>query len=207
MHMTYRYCRPKVRLLFHPSLGTPEKMAALQGLWPFEKYHIRRDCVDVKPSGRVQLDGVKSGSKIRKIVLAENPVVCAKDFRPSIMGALFLNKNIFGLGITPKPIRESNGIGAPEYRIGLSLPGVGGVVSINRKPDDERLYPASITAAVKHELGHIFGGKSHCNDQKCIMQENTDYADFIARFVVPALGFCRGCQEKITAAISKAAQS
>jgi len=193
----------RVRLLFHPSLGTPERLAALNGVKAFKKFGITYDCVDVMQRSRALLDDVKAGSRLREIVLAENPIAGIEDFRQPILDFIF-DKTIFGLGITPNPLKEHNGTGAPENRIGLSLPGCGGIVSTSSMLELVKyLHLEIITASVEHELGHILGIKGHCNDEKCIMQANTSYGDFIRRFVVPALDFCRDCQARINAAVNR----
>jgi len=133
---------------------------------------------------------------------------------------MFYSKTIYGMGITPHPLlngdemdRAQDGVatGRMAQSVGVGLIGAGGVLSVKRMLETRgELGCNAISAAVRHELGHVLGVKDHCADGKCIMQENRDngvegqgYVDFLERFVKPGLDFCRSCNWKISAAVSR----
>lgn len=90
-----------------------------------------------------------------------------------------------------------NGKSVPQ--IGISLRNIGAIVSSSSfSIFDKKLTSASLSSAIKHEIGHVFiESKKHCLDLRCIMQTNLDVPDFIGRFVVPQLGFCKSCESEI----------
>jgi hypothetical protein len=212
----------RVRLIFHESLGTRERLAALAGARAFAKFGVTCDCAgacDMKA-----LRHVKAGASLGRMVRAENPVVRVGDLLyESIWEFVLYSKTIYGIGITPHPlldgdatdlIRDRAASGRGVHAVGLSVFGAGGLVSVQRMLETKgELGERAISAAVRHELGHVFlkggedrdhkGRDSHCTDETCIMQANENYADFIERFVKPGLDFCRHCQGRIGAAVNR----
>ncbi|MDD5340668.1 MAG: hypothetical protein PHV13_05490 [Candidatus ainarchaeum sp.] len=210
----------RVRLIFHDSLGTRERLAALSGARAFAKFGVTCDCAGA--CDRKALRHVKAGASLGRIVRAENPVVRTEDLRyEPIWEFMLCPKTIYGMGVTPHPLRNGDAMdqvpegaatGELPHTMGVGLIGAGGVLSVQRMLETKgELGEKAISAAVRHELGHVFlkgekgrdHGSSHCTDEKCIMQANENYADFLRRFVEPALDFCRGCQGRIGAAVSR----
>lgn len=187
----------RVRLLFHQSLGTRERLAALAGARDFRMFGVACDCASIDKRDAVR--HVKAGEKLRAIINAANPVVSDKDLAHESVWALIYAKTIYGLGITPMPLlRRDDGMEEPEKELGVGMAGIGGIISIHKMLEGEPgLLDMAIAAAVRHELGHVFRGKGHCADEKCIMQANKDYPDFVERIVKPALDFCHECRLKI----------
>ncbi len=195
----------RVRLIFHDSLGTRERLAALTGAREFAKFGVICDCADT--GKRNAADGIMRGDAIVKMITSGKVVVGAADLGHEPILSFFFKKerSIFGLGITPYQLGLAGENGAVNGSLGVSRPGAAGVVSawMMMKTGGD-LGGKAISAAVRHELGHIFGITPHCTDEKCIMQANHDYADFIERFVKLGLDFCRECQAKISAGVGRA---
>jgi predicted Zn-dependent protease len=95
--------------------------------------------------------------------------------------------------------------GDGENCLGVTITGLGGIISTDAFSGlDGLLLERAIAALALHEIGHVLGRKGHCENAECMMQKNTGYDDFMARFVMPGLDFCRDCQQMIGAFVNRA---
>jgi len=187
------------RIILHPALTMQEKRAAMDAARTFHRFGVESDCIDdFGKAGMRALREVKRGEKLHGMVMGGDALVRVMDLRSESLWVLFFDKRIFGLGITPFKLYEVLD-GQPctvEPRIGLSLPNAAGIVSLHAirgELDGDEAADAA-TAAVRHELGHVFGRTGHCTNASCIMQANENFLDFVERFVKPKLDFCRECE-------------
>jgi len=195
---------PYARIIFHPVLAAHEKRAALEAVRGFQHFGVRYDCVDdFGKAGMRALREVRRGEKLHEMITCGDAVVRTMDLSTESIWALFFDKRIFGLGITPFNLYEvvdGGQRGAVEPRLGLSMVNAAGIVSIRtiRGELDGEEASDAVTAAVRHELGHVFGLAGHCTNASCIMQANENFLDFVERFVKPKLDFCRDCRAALS---------
>lgn len=201
---------PHARIILHPTLTTRERQAVLDATRSFRPFSVGYDCVDdFGKAGARALREVKRGERLHEIVMGGDAYVRTMDLRSESLWALFFDKMMFGLGVTPFKLYEVvDGLPASiEPRVGLSMPNAAAIVSIHSirelKGDDAT---DAVVAAVRHELGHVFGLSGHCANESCIMQENENFLDFVQRFVKPKLDFCRDCQGALRRHLADTAQ-
>jgi len=187
------------RIILHPALTAQEKQAALHAAHGFRHLGVEYDCIDdFGRAGMKALRSVKRGERLHELIMGGDALVRTMDLSAESLWVLFFDKKMLGLGVTPFKLYEViDGLpSSVEPRIGLSLPDAAGIVSIHTIRGELKGDEATdaVTAAVRHELGHVFGLHGHCANASCIMQENENFLDFIERFVKPKLDFCRECE-------------
>ncbi len=197
----------KVRLLFHSSLARSDKAAACAGADTFRRFGVMCDFADVGNGRNKSVNEVRAGRAIANIVNTAGLVVLPGDFvGPLPLWYALFSRGIFGLGITPNVLFRE-GAKKFESATGLSITGKGVLSLYNIINGPSELREGAVTIAVRRELGYVFGVGSSCTDERCIMQVNMDYADFVRKIVTPALEFCRNCQGKIVTAIARASRT
>ncbi|MEW6723275.1 MAG: hypothetical protein AB1324_08480 [Candidatus Micrarchaeota archaeon] len=199
-----------VRLLFPNTVRQTEVAAARSALESFGRFGVTHDSiqVDAAPGGMFwkvkhmePVRKVKHGEKIHSIITNPGAVVVGPlDLQTESISCLWHDKDILGVGLTPWRIHEAEVFpDEKSRRLGLSLFGHGALVSLFMIRElGEGVRESAITLAIKHEVGHVFiNRKGHCGNAGCLMQENENSRDFVERFVLPALDFCRECREEI----------
>lgn len=195
-----------VRFLFHPALNDHEKKAALDGARSFHAFSVGYDCLDVGRRSLRDMHPVRRGEKLHGIITENRTVISLMDLACESPWALIFNKRMFGAAITTAQLHEreepegGEGMGAAAIKpmLGLSFTGAAAVISVFAlRSLDAETEALTIEAAVRHELGHVFGLRGHCTGASCIMQANENYLDFVERFAKARLGFCTGCEAKV----------
>ncbi len=212
----------RVRLLYPSSVKPEEVSAAIRGMERFRTYGILHDEAQVGGGGKAALKGVRNGKSIESILLSALPTVAYCDIHGSF-SEFFRTSDTIPIGLTParmNKLAEVEFSTRLEPSLGLSREREGAIVSLFRSREmaagalDMAVPPfrngmdlgfalKSVELAVAHELGHVFGRKEHCGKEGCLMQANRDFADFIDRFVIPGVDFCRDCSSTISCAINR----
>ncbi len=200
-----------VRILFPSTVRPEEASSASRGVHRLSRFDVMHDQVMVDGRSTRHVRHVKRGETILDFVTSVGmPLVHPHSLRGESLWSLIYDRNIFGVGLTPNTLfeaaEESEGRpGEPGRMTGLSMSGVGAIVSLSKARGLEPgLAALAIETAVAHELGHVFKerGAGHCPDAGCIMQENENFLDFVERFVKPRLDFCRSCSAEISMGVN-----
>ncbi len=212
----------RVRLLYPASVKPEEVGAALRGMERFRTYGVLHDSAGLRGNDKEALRGVSNGKTMKRLVTSPELVMSPVDLHVDVVGMLF-KRDIIPVGLTPVRMNELVGEEfsvKKEPRLGLSRGGIGAIVSlfkpremetastdasvpVYRNGMDSGIALKSIELAVMHELGHVFGVQGHCENKGCLMQANENFADFIDRFVIPGVNFCRNCSSTISCAVNR----
>jgi len=212
----------RIRLLYPSSVKPEEVRAAVRGMERFRAYGVLHDSAGLGVNDKEALRGVSNGKAMKRLVTSPELVMSPIDLHVDVVGIIF-NRNIIPVGLTPFRMKEIVGDEfsvKKEPRLGLSREGIGAIVSLHKPREmgdasvdesvpifrngmDGGIALKSIELAVAHELGHVFGKTGHCEKDGCLMQANRDFADFIDRFVIPGVNFCRDCSSKISCAVNR----
>ena len=201
----------RIRILYPRSITPDEVQSAIRGTNYFTHFGVLFDHSDIEAG--TALHGVKNGRAIKRILESDDPKISYYDLGGDLSHILF-PKHTLPIGLTPVQLHELINDDYASHlvpSIGLSQSNEGAVVSLfrfrqldlNAANAPFRTLGFSLSSkateiAVAHELGHLLGVEGHCEKSNCIMQANTDFDDFIERFVRTVVTLCRDCSDQIS---------
>jgi hypothetical protein len=178
-----------LRLIYPPSVPTPQLKAARSGLESFSRFGINVESA---------IASEKAFIDVRCPVPLRNVAYADKDIRiDSFPGISDDQRTVFGIAITPHSIIIRDG---GKDRILVAMGGYlkSGAISLRcSKELPERMRQKGITAAVKYEAGHLLipspdGLAPNC-DNGCLMRRPTSFLQFVHDIVSNNLDFCKDC--------------
>lgn len=203
----------KLVMVYSPKVvRANERVAATRGLERFKPFRVGVEEIDVD---RQKVGLVKCGEALKRMATSNRDMVITYADLGCLSAAnvwhFILNRELTtGIALTTfnlLPARDEGELVNESGRsIGLGMVGMGAVVNVRafEAIEDATVRDSAIRLATIHELGHVFGINGHCKQPTCVMQENKDKKDFVERFVIPGLDFCRECVSVINKEVSRA---
>lgn len=196
--------RKLVMLYSTKTTSATERNAAMRGLERFKSFGVHIGTVDVDSQ---KVGRVVCGEALKRITTSSGETVVGFPDLHHLSAAnawhFLLGRELMtGIAITGSSlVRVDSGrdLISDGKVIGLAMYKMGAVANVGafRTIENATVRDDAIRLMIIHELGHVFGIGKHCT-QNCVMQENKDKQDFIERFVIPGLDFCRDCVAVIT---------